>query len=155
MDGIVGPLDSGAASRTEPGRTPDGLEGHCLCGAVAYRCEGPPLWVAYCHCESCRRACSAPFTTFFAVLHGRWEWTRAVPVLHRSSARVRRHFCATCGSQMSYQWDGAPDEMHFYAASLSDPDAVTPTGHDFADERLSWIHLADVPPEGRGLSRQG
>ena len=124
--------------------------GHCLCGAVRYRLDAAPSWQMHCHCESCRRACSAPFTTFFAMSRGRWEWTGARPALHRSSPGVRRHFCAACGSQMSYEWEGAPDEMHFYAASLDDPEAVQPTAHDFADERLAWIHLADGLPEREG-----
>ena len=38
-------------------------KGRCLCGAVEFEFEGKPNWVAYCHCESCRRNTSSPTTT--------------------------------------------------------------------------------------------
>lgn len=47
---------------------------------------------------------------------------------------------------MAYESDEAPGEIHFYAASLLDPGTVTPTRHDFAGERVAWIHLADGLP---------
>jgi len=147
MSQATGTVPEDTAPHAQPAAPVDSLEGHCLCGAVAYRGEGAPLWVAHCHCESCRRACSAPFTTFLAFPHGKWEWTRAVPIRHRSSAGARRHFCATCGSQIAYESDDTPGEMHFYAASLADPASVTPTRHDFAGERVPWVHLADGLPE--------
>ena len=38
--------------------------GRCLCGRVRYLAAGAPLWVAHCHCESCRRATGAPLATY-------------------------------------------------------------------------------------------
>ena len=35
-------------------------EGRCLCGAVRFRAWGPPKWVMWCHCDSCRRHSGAP-----------------------------------------------------------------------------------------------
>ena len=36
-------------------------DGGCLCGAVRYRLEGPPLHADYyCHCRMCQRAAGAP-----------------------------------------------------------------------------------------------
>ena len=57
--------------------------GHCLCGAVAYEFDGPENWTGYCHCESCRRNCSAPVTAFFAIPDGSWRWTGAAPAIYR------------------------------------------------------------------------
>ncbi|MBY0566336.1 MAG: hypothetical protein K2P70_03440 [Hyphomonadaceae bacterium] len=34
--------------------------GHCLCGAVTFETRGAPRFVSNCHCETCRRASSAP-----------------------------------------------------------------------------------------------
>ena len=121
----------------------NGGSGHCLCGAVGYRFDGAPNWQAHCHCESCRRNCSAPFTSYFAVSHGKWRWTGALPALYRSSPGVNRHFCATCGTPMAFEGAKWPLEIHFYAASLADPAAYAPTLHVNWNEHLPWVVLAD------------
>jgi len=124
--------------------------GRCLCGSVRFAFDGPPRWVVHCHCESCRRQCSAPYTTFVGVADGAWRWTGDEPGLYRSSQGVRRRFCTTCGTPMAYEADHWPGEIHFYAASLDDPNAVQPTGHVFFHERLAWVHLSDTLPRHEG-----
>lgn len=119
------------------------LTGRCFCGDITYRATAAPLWQAHCHCESCRRATSSPFTSFFGIANGAWEWTGKAPATHSSSNGVWRDFCPRCGSQMSYRSTRYPDEIHFYAASLDDPTRYAPTAHVHTDEQLPWVHLAD------------
>lgn len=121
--------------------------GRCLCGAVRFSFEGPPNWVAHCHCESCRRNCSAPFTTFFGIDHGKWHWTGAEPAVFHSSPGASRLFCATCGTPMAYRHERWPHEIHFYVASLDDSAEMVPTEHVHWDEHLPWIHLSDGLPK--------
>lgn len=106
----------------------------------------------HCHCESCRRQCSAPFTTFVGVKDGRWRWTGEEPAVFASSPGVRRSFCAACGTPMAYAADRWPGEIHFYAASLDDPNAVEPTAHVHATERLRWVRLDDGLPRHEGTA---
>ncbi|MEZ5913634.1 MAG: GFA family protein [Paracoccaceae bacterium] len=120
--------------------------GRCLCGAVRYVFDGAPKWQAHCHCESCRRSCSAPFTSFFGIEDGHWRWTGAQPARYASSPGVERFFCATCGSQMAYRAEAFAGEIHFYAASLDDPNAYRPTVHVHSDETLHWVNLNDGLP---------
>lgn len=127
-------------------------DGRCLCGSVRFVYEGRPRWVMHCHCESCRRNCAAPFTTFVGVKDGRWRWTGEEPAVFRSSAGVERLFCAKCGTPMAYRADHWPGEIHFYAAAHTDPGALTPTAHVHAAERLPWIHLADDLPQHSGTA---
>lgn len=122
------------------------ITGHCLCGAVGYSADAAPLWQAHCHCESCRRATSSGFTSFFAIADGHWRWTGAQPATFRSSPGVERQFCATCGSPMAYRSTAAQGETHFLAATLSAPETFAPTHHDFWSEHLPWIVLADGLP---------
>jgi hypothetical protein len=122
------------------------ITGRCLCGRIRYRANAEPLWQMHCHCESCRRATASGFTSFFAIADGHWQWTGDAPSIYQSSPGVERRFCPTCGTQMSYSTDRAPSEMHFYAATLDDPESYRPTAHDLSAERLSWVVLCDGLP---------
>lgn len=124
--------------------------GRCLCGDVRYEWTAKPKWAAHCHCESCRRTCSAPFTSFFGIADEAWRWTGAEPRLYESSPGVRRFFCGRCGTPMAYAADRFPGETHFYAASMDNPETYAPTAHVYVAERLSWVHLADDLREYEG-----
>lgn len=126
-----------------------GGQGRCLCGAVSYVFDAAPDWQAHCHCESCRRATSSPFTSYFGVRHGHWRWTGAIPAMHASSSGARRHFCAGCGAQMAFEGAPWPDEIHFFAASLDNPADFRPECHVHWNERLAWVHLDDDLPKHR------
>lgn len=118
-------------------------QGRCLCRAVSYEYEGDLNWTGHCHCESCRRNCSAPMTTFFAVNHAQWRWTGEEPGVFASSQGAKRYFCKTCGTPMAYTYEKFDHEIHFYAASLEDPSAFKPTQHFHYEERLPWLQLTD------------
>ncbi len=120
--------------------------GHCLCGAVRFEFDSAPLWQAHCHCESCRRNCAAPFTSYLGISDGSWRWTGAAPGVHVSSPGVERMFCATCGTPMAYRADRYPQETHFYAATLDDPAAYTPQQHVHWGEHLPWLSISDTLP---------
>lgn len=129
-----------------PGRGMNGGSGHCLCGRVRFAFDGAPNWQAHCHCESCRRNCSAPFTSYFSVDHGKWRWTGEHPETFGSSPGVTRHFCARCGTPMAYESTAFADEMHFFAASLDDPAPYQPTQHVHWKEHVPWVSLNDDLP---------
>lgn len=119
------------------------ITGRCLCGDCTYIYEGAEKWMAHCHCESCRRATSSAFTSFFCVMDGQWRWTGNALQVFQSSPGVTRSFCGRCGSQMAYQADRYPGEMHFYAATLDDAAHFTPTAHVHTDEAVGWVTLGD------------
>lgn len=117
--------------------------GHCLCGATTYEYDGDARWRVHCHCESCRRQCSAPFTTFFGVLRDEFRWTGQATGVYESSPGVRRHYCTSCGTPMAFDADRYGTEMHLYAASLNDHSDFTPEGHVYFSEKVQWVTLAD------------
>ena len=122
-------------------------KGRCLCGAVSYEYQGPETWVGPCHCESCRRNTSSPFTTFMGVPRGAFRFTGIEPGVYNSSPGVRRLFCPDCGAPVAFDADRYPDEIHFYLASLEDASGLEPEFHVFAGEKVPWIELGDGLPE--------
>lgn len=121
--------------------------GLCSCGAVRFASPGPVLWAGFCHCESCRRATSSPITAFFGVPRKTLSWIGDPSVCVSSGAKVQRFFCGGCGSQLSYQSDRWPDEVHLYAAALEDPRSFVPQAHFHWSERLPWLHIYDTLPK--------
>jgi hypothetical protein len=126
------------------------MNGRCACGAVRWSSAGPVLWAGHCHCESCRRFCSAPFTSFFGTPRDSVKWDGILLDHLSSSGQVRRQFCGTCGSQMTYQSEIWPDETHLYAATLDDPLLFKPQAHFHYAERLAWVSIADDLPKYPG-----
>lgn len=125
--------------------------GHCLCRAVRYEFTGKAKWQAHCHCESCRRNTSSPFTSWLGVSKAEFRFTGHTPEVYRSSAGARRSFCVACGTPMAYENDRWPDEIHLYAASLEHPQDFTPQAHVFWAEKVPWVHITDDLPKYRAM----
>lgn len=125
-------------------------KGHCLCGKTRFEFDGDMTWQGHCHCETCRRNCSAPFTSFFGVPRAAYRWTGDPPGIYQSTEGVCRHFCKNCGTPMAYDGDRDKIDIHFYAASLGDPSKFTPTTHFHYDEKLPWVIIHDTL-EKRGI----
>lgn len=131
------------------------LSGRCLCGAVSWVSEGPMKWSAYCHCDSCRRASSAPFVALFGVDDSGLNWSGPVGRIE-SSAEVERGFCSRCGSPLFYRntvrW---PEETHIPAITLDDPSIYAPRAHVYYNERVPWIEMRDGLPKYAGTGDTG
>ena len=122
------------------------MRGRCFCGQIAFEIDRKDGACVNCHCESCRRQCSAPMTTYVAVPDGMWRWTRGTPKVFRSSPGVERSFCGTCGTPLSFRSQTMSGVMHMYVAAMEDPEAFAPELHVSHEEKLSWLKLADDLP---------
>ncbi len=120
--------------------------GRCLCRAIEYRYDGDPLEVLHCHCESCRRQTSSPVATFVMVPRSALHFTRGAPKHYASSPGVCRSFCAECGSPIAYETERRPDIVDLFAGTLTDPSAITPTPHVYAEQQLGWFEMLDDLP---------
>lgn len=121
--------------------------GGCLCGAVRYRVRGAPLWVAHCHCQSCRRATASVMATYAGYAGDRFAVERGEPARFSSSLGVTRSFCGQCGSPLTYESERWPGEVHIFLCTLDEPESLAPQAHVHVAERLSWLHTNDGLPE--------
>lgn len=128
------------------------IEGHCLCGAVRWASSGKPTWSALCHCESCRRATSAPVVSYVGVLRDGFRWTGKAPASYASSPGISRLFCPTCGSPMAFVGEPYPNEVFLYSGTIDDPAGFAPDMHVHYAERLPWLHIEDDLPRLSGFN---
>lgn len=64
------------------------------------------------------------------------EWTRGAPSYFASSNKVKRGFCAKCGTPLSYDWGG---DLEISIGSLDTPEAAAPVLQVNPAERLSYF----------------
>jgi hypothetical protein len=117
--------------------------GHCLCGGVKFEISTDPLWVAYCHCASCRRHTASPVATFAGFDERSVRFTGEAPKLYESSPGTWRSFCGTCGSPISYRSRRFPGEAHFYIGIMDQPERYVPTAHVYFGEHIAWFDTDD------------
>lgn len=122
------------------------LTGGCFCGAVRYRVTGAPMAVSHCHCRDCRRATGAAFMTWMTLSSADFAYTEGAPTEFHSSENGRRAFCAICGTSIAYRSETHAEEIDVAAATLDDPEAVTPDDHLWIGSKLSWIEPGDDLP---------
>ncbi|MGI9388368.1 MAG: GFA family protein, partial [Methyloligellaceae bacterium] len=119
-----------------------------------------PLWLAYCHCKSCRRPTASPVTLFFGAKVETVRWLGSDPATYESSPGVTRSFCSRCGTPICYAIADRPDELDFYHGTLDRPELVSPLDveggrHVFVGEQISWFEVRDALPRYEATSREG
>jgi hypothetical protein len=119
------------------------FEGGCLCGAVRFAATGQPKWVAWCHCQSCRRHSGAPVSVFVAFERTAYTVTKGEITEFNSSPGTRRGFCAQCGSTLTCESERRPTETHFHVGAFDQAAQLQPARHIFLEERLPWLHLGE------------
>tara|TARA_R110002020_G_scaffold39677_5_gene117642 strand:+ start:1010 stop:1477 length:468 start_codon:yes stop_codon:yes gene_type:complete len=123
--------------------TAEPITGGCQCGAVRYRIGrlGRPT---ICHCRMCQKA----FGGFFAPLvtaHDT-QWTRGALAHFQSSDKVRRGFCAECGTPLTYE---SEDGLEIAIGSLDTPALAAPVAQVNADFRQPFFDgLCSLPQVG-------
>ena len=116
----------------------DVQQGGCQCGAVRFETEGAPRFVANCHCESCRNATGAAFSTWVGFEEPQIRWTKAAPSYFESSKGVSRGFCAACGTPLTFAAEKWAGETHLLIGVFDDPSAFVPRSEVFTEDALSW-----------------
>jgi hypothetical protein len=101
--------------------------GQCICGAVAFRVDGPLRDVLICHCTECRRwaghawAASAAYLDDLSFVEDRGlRWIDSPDSAHDA----RRGFCGECGSSLFWQEPGR-DRISIAAGCLDAPTGIT------------------------------
>ena len=121
----------------------EGYSGGCQCGRVRFRVDGALGRATICHCRMCQKA----FGNFFAplVTARGLVWTKGEPTRFRSSNKVRRGFCAACGTPMTYEPDGY-EAVEVAIATFDDPEVAAPVIQVGVDATLSCFKvLRDLP----------
>jgi hypothetical protein len=120
--------------------------GSCLCGAVTFEVSGELAAPDACHCQKCRKqsghffaSTDVPKSALAIQGADRVAW-------YRSSEKVRRGFCATCGSSLF--WDPLFRDWIGVAMGAFDTPTNTHSGvHIFVADKGDYYDIADGLPQ--------
>ena len=120
--------------------------GSCLCGAVTFEVSGALAAPDACHCRKCRKhsghffaSTDVPKSALRVEGKDRLAW-------HQSSEKVRRGFCATCGSSLF--WDPVFRDWIGVAMGAFDTPTNSRLGvHIFVADKGDYYDIADGLPQ--------
>src|SRR5271156_3596465 len=84
-------------------KTQPTMTGGCQCGTVRYALYETPESTV-CHCRMCQKAVGGPFAALSKVKTINLTWTRGEPARFQSSSAAERHFCAACGTPLTFHY---------------------------------------------------
>jgi hypothetical protein len=114
--------------------------GGCQCGAARFSVEGELGRASLCHCRMCQKAFGSFYGPFVSAPG--LVWTRGAPKYFQSSNRVRRGFCADCGTPLTFEPDDGPAEVAIGA--FDEPAAIRPVIQLSVETRLPWLAQMDA-----------
>lgn len=121
-------------------------QGSCQCGAVTFTVAGALPPPNACHCSVCRKQ-SGHYFASTEVKRADLTITGAEHVTwYQSSAKIRRGFCARCGSSLF--WD--PPHLDWIAVAMGAFDGPTGTQmylHIFVADKGDYYTIADGLPQ--------
>lgn len=124
------------------------LTGSCLCGNVAYEADADLTAIVHCHCQTCRKAHGAAFSSIASVPKARFRWLRGEGVRrsYESSPGKFRHFCGDCGSQVAAERTNS-ENMMLRLGCLDTPAVCDQQWHIWRSDGASWYDPARAWPE--------
>ncbi|MCB1754487.1 MAG: GFA family protein [Gammaproteobacteria bacterium] len=123
--------------------------GHCLCGTVHYTINTPPVRMAQCHCEHCRRASGtghmslAFFSSDDMTING--ETTHFTTTADSGNVKTFA-FCPTCGSRLFGTNSGRPGLTSVAVGTIDDSSWFKPEAIVYANSRPVWDQMDDSIP---------
>ena len=123
--------------------------GSCLCGAVSFLVDGELTPPDACHCSQCRKmsghywaSTDVPRTALTISGEEQLAW-------YRSSEKVKRGFCKSCGSSLF--WDAAGRQnISISMGAFEQPTRVQMEKHIFVPDKGDYYDIADrLPRFGR------
>lgn len=81
------------------------MQSSCLCGAVRFEIKDIAPDIANCHCSMCRKSSGSAFGVYGTVPENAITWHSGQQTIreYQSSAKAKRGFCPTCGSNIYYR----------------------------------------------------
>jgi hypothetical protein len=120
--------------------------GSCLCGSIRFSVQGNLEAPTACHCSQCRKQ-SGHYFASTNVKRDQLEITGQEKLAwFQSSPKVRRGFCATCGSFLFWDPPGR-DWISVAMGAFEKPTGTALERHIFVADKGDYYELRDGLPQ--------
>ena len=134
------------------------ISGGCACQSVRYECTEEPIVQLICHCRDCQRASGSAFAAVMMVAADKFRFLNEEPAYHEviggSGRRLRRGFCAKCGSPVTLHWPEIAAVQMLLVGSLDDPSCFEPQTELWLSRGYPWhsVNPSTLKFEGRPIT---
>jgi len=124
------------------------LTGSCLCKRIQYSITGNIGDIVHCHCETCRKAHGAAFSSVASVEDSNFNVLNGQGSLKsfESSVGKKRFFCGDCGSQIYAKRDNTK-HIILRMGSLDSAPVSLEKEHIWVSQKASWYTINNPLPE--------
>jgi len=122
------------------------VTGSCLCSKVKYEISGEIGDIVHCHCQTCRKAHGAAFSSVAAVMDKDFKLQGQEKLgCYESSPGKIRYFCTNCATQIYAKKQGT-EHIVLRLGSLDDDPKSKELNHIWVSQKASWYSLeSDLP----------
>jgi len=130
-------------------------QGGCICRAIRYKVYGPPVMVAYCHCDDCRRSSGSVVSVLAGFQKEGYELIKGNPTYYEATPVAKRGFCKACGAPLIYENRNFPENIYIQIGSFDEPEKLPPDRHTWVADRIYWHEIRDDLKQYEKLSNDG
>ncbi len=106
------------------------INGSCLCGNIKYSVSTAPLFMANCHCKSCKKTSGSMFSAIVGIHEASFtlegSTLSSYASLGDSGKPINRHFCSNCGTLLFAKAEISPDVLYLRAGTIDDEFIFSP-----------------------------
>lgn len=128
------------------------ISGGCQCGAVRFHVDQSLGGASICHCRMCQKAFGGFFGPLVSVKNGSLTWTRGMPKTFNSSNKVKRGFCKSCGTPLTFEYATG---VELAIGALDNPGDVAPTSQLVLEDAVPYfdrLHTLHNRPISDGVA---
>jgi hypothetical protein len=123
------------------------ITGSCLCSNVTYEISGNIGDIIHCHCQTCRKAHGAAFSSVATVLDKDFKLHSDTKLgCYESSLGKKRYFCPRCATQIYAKKDDA-EYIILRLGSLDGDPKSKELSHIWVSQKATWYSLSSNLPE--------
>lgn len=123
-----------------------------MCGKIRYESTAFPALITNCLCVQCRQAAGGAYQSFARLPRSAVTWLTEEPKYFKYISTVRRGFCNTCGSSLTFENEHRPGRLSISPGSFDDWEVEgggnkigKPQCWVYTGEKAAWF---DVPNDG-------